>query len=212
MTKKNLILRGRIYLGMFLLVSLLSVGSIIKAYSGSANTVIENVSNLTIEGSNDETSLGGSTSDNWNVGGNLVVDGTATLTGGVTSKEANVTITADTTATAAQSGSTFFVTGATAGGIITLPAAAAGLNYRVQIGGAFATNNVIIDSAEGDNIEGTLLVAGAVVDCAAEDQINFIADGENIGDYVEIRSDGTNWLIGSSGALTSAKLTCTDPS
>jgi len=142
----------------------------------------------------------------------LGVTGATTLSGAVTLKEAAATISTTTSVTAAQSGTTFYVTGATTGATVTLPAATAGLIYRFVIGGAFGTNNVIIDSAEGDNVEGTLIVAGAVVDCDAEDQINFIADGENIGDYVELRSDGTQWLIGSSGALTGAKLTCTDPS
>lgn len=87
-----------------------------------------------------------------------------------------------------------------------------GVNFRWVVGGALDTANVVIDSAEGDNIEGTLIVAGAVVDCAAEDQVNFVIDGENVGDYVELMSNGTNWLIGDSGALTAAKLTCTDPS
>lgn len=87
-----------------------------------------------------------------------------------------------------------------------------GVNFRFVVGGATDSGNIIVDSAEGDNMEGTLIVAGAVVDCAAEDQLNFVVDGENIGDYVEVRSNGTNWLIGDSGVLTAAKLTCTDPS
>lgn len=87
-----------------------------------------------------------------------------------------------------------------------------GATFRFAVGGAVDTGNIIIDSAEGDNIEGTLIVAGAVVDCAAEDQVNFVTDGENVGDYVELRSNGSNWLIGDSGFLTSAKGTCTDPS
>jgi len=99
------------------------------------------------------------------------------------------------------------------GTTFTLPAVThAGTFYRFVAGGALDTANVVIDSAEGDNIEGTLIVAGAVVDCDAEDQINFVVDGENIGDYVEVYSNGTNWLIGDSGVLTTAKMTCTDPS
>ena len=131
-------------------------------------------------------------------------------TGQVNLVEAVVDVNAvgNNTLTASQSGTTFMIaTGTTS----TLPAVKDGLVYRFVATAAFDTTNFIIDSAEGDNIEGTLLVAGAVVDCDAEDQINFVADGENLGDYVELRSDGTSWLIGSSGALTSAKLTCTDP-
>lgn len=116
-----------------------------------------------------------------------------------------------TTLQLADSGTTYSLSAS--GTTWTLPAVTqAGVNFRFVVGGALDTANVVIDSAEGDNIEGTLIVAGAVVDCAAEDQINFVVDGENVGDYVEVMSNGTNWLIGDSGALTSAKLTCTDPS
>jgi len=154
-------------------------------------------------------------SEDLTVAGTAVITGGATLTGEVTMKEASATIAATdqwatTTLTAAQSGTTFYLSGK--GTTITLPAVTEGVNFRFVVGGALDTANVIIDSAEGDNIEGSLIVAGAVVDCAAVDQINFVVDGENIGDYVEVRSDGTQWLIGDSGVLTSAKMTCTDPS
>ena len=108
------------------------------------------------------------------------------------------------------SGTTYLVSAS--GTQITLPALRDSLTYKFKVNGAIDTANVVIKSSEGDNIEGTLIVAGAVVDCDAEDQINIIADGENIGDYVEITSDGTQWLIGDSGALTASKMTCTDPS
>jgi hypothetical protein len=104
------------------------------------------------------------------------------------------------------------VLSAASGTTVTLPAAKKGGWLRFVIASAFDTANVIIDSAEGDNIEGALIVAGAVVDCDAEDQLNFVNDGENLGDFVELYSDGTNWYIGASGALSSSKLTCTDPS
>jgi len=116
-----------------------------------------------------------------------------------------------TTLVASDSGTLYSVSAS--GTTITLPAVGnSGTYYKIAVGGALDTGNVIIDSAEGDNIEGSLIVAGAVVDCAAEDQINIVVDGENVGDFVEVYSNGTNWLIGDSGALTSAKMTCTDPS
>jgi len=181
--------------------------------------------------------LGGSTSDNWTVGGNLAVTGTSaftgattvagalavtgatTLTGDVTMtgalagyKEETERVSSDNTLTSAESGLTTYII--TTGSTSTLPAVstATGTIYRFQVAAAFGTRNFGIDSAEGDNIEGSLIVAGAVVDCDAEDQINFIVDGENIGDYVEVVSDGQQWMIRDSGALTSAKMTCTDPS
>ncbi len=117
-----------------------------------------------------------------------------------------------TTLTIADSGSTYLISGT--GTTITLPAVAQseGVNFKFMVNGALGVANSIIASAEGDNIEGSLIVAGAVVDCDAEDFINFIQDGENLGDYVEVYSDGSKWYIGDSGALTTSKLTCTDPS
>lgn len=118
-----------------------------------------------------------------------------------------VTPTADVTLTAAQTGS--IVKMAVAGLDVTLPAPTAGLNYRFVVTAAVATTNMTVVAGTADTIEGTLIVAGAVVDCDAADVLNFVIDGENIGDYVDLYSDGTSWLIGSSGVLTAAKLTCT---
>jgi hypothetical protein len=145
------------------------------------------------------------------VGGNSTLDGTLTVLGETGFRELTTAITATTTLTAAQSGSTFYIAPAHQT-TITLPALADGLVYKFVISGAFADADTAIASAEGDNIEGALIVAGAVIDCDAEDKINFISDGENLGDYVELRSNGTSWFIGSSGGLASVKLTCTDPS
>jgi len=112
----------------------------------------------------------------------------------------------------AESGSTFLVSAS--GTVMTLPPIRDELSYKFRINGALldSTNaSFVVDSYEGDNIEGTLIVAGAVVDCGAEDQINASSTAENIGDYFEVYSDGTQWLIGDSGALTAGALTCTDP-
>ena len=126
-----------------------------------------------------------------------------------TGEQQAITPTANITLSNTDSGKLYLIaTGTTA----TLPALREGVWFRFMVSGAFTDSNFIIDSAEGDNIEGALIVAGAVVDCAAEDQINFVNDGENLGDFVDVYSDGTSWLIHASGALTAAKLTCTDPS
>lgn len=157
------------------------------------------------------------TTGGYEVDGTTVIDGSGNVDAPITSTTVYTeTVTLSTavssvTATAAQTGSTVLMARAT-GTVITLPAAADGLFFRFVVGTAFATDNYVIDSAEGDNIEGALIVAGAVVDCDAEDQINFVADGENLGDYVELLSDGTSWFILDSGGLTAAKITCTDPS
>ncbi len=119
-----------------------------------------------------------------------------------------LTPTADTTLTASQSGS--IVNMGVAGLDVTLPTVATseGAYFRFVVSAAVATTNMTIIS-ENDLMEGTLIVAGAVVDCDAENALNFVIDGENVGDYVDLYSNGTNWFIGDSGVLTSAKLTCT---
>jgi hypothetical protein len=99
---------------------------------------------------------------------------------------------------------------------VTLPTLAQGLRYRFQVGAAFATTNWVIDSAEGDNISGVIADMGttvAAVLAAAEDQINFVASAEHIGDYVDLYADldGSQWIVtgvcGVNGGITA-----TDPS
>lgn len=141
------------------------------------------------------------------VDGTTVIDTSGNIVGSIINP--SETVTGDDTITANQCGSTFFLS--TTGSTSTLPAVTAGCELRFQVGAAFDTNDWIVDSAEGDNIYGTLSVNNADVVCSAEDEINFIADGEVVGDYVEIISDGTNWLITGSDVDTAAKVTCTDP-
>lgn len=118
---------------------------------------------------------------------------------------------ATTTLTVEDSGTNYMLSAT--GTTIILPAVTTeGTHFRFTVAGALDTANVVIDSSEGDNIDGTLIVAGAVVDCRGEDQINFVVDGEATGDYVELLSNGTQWVLVDSGVLTASKMTCTDPS
>ena len=119
------------------------------------------------------------------------------------------TLAAAQTLTAADSGKTFILSAA-AGATITLPALKAGIHFKFIVGAAFATTDWIIDSAEGDNIEGLLIVNGAAVVASGEDQINFVNSAETVGDHVEFACDGTNWFV--TGAGNSAgSITATDP-
>jgi len=196
------------------LVVVVAVGMRVDAFSGdqAPSTVMENVTISTYNADNSEEG-----SDDMvgafpgpNVYNDMVFYGTVKMRE-ATYAVAQTGATSTVTLVAGDSGTTYMLSAT--GTTITLPSVAyTGAKYRFQVNGAMATANMIVASAEGDNIEGTLIVAGAVVDCAAEDQINFVVDGENIGDYFEIMSDGTQWLLGDSGVLTSAKLTCTDPS
>lgn len=140
-------------------------------------------------------------------GSTLTMTGNSTLTGSVTFKEASQNVSTAKVLTAADSGKTFYLSGGAAA--YTLSATSTpGTWFRFVIGGAITGNATVVSAGSVNAIEGTLIVAGAVVDCDAEDTITFVADGENLGDYFEIRTDGTNWFLGSSGALTTAKLTC----
>ena len=117
------------------------------------------------------------------------------------------TITAGATLTADDNGSVF-VLGDAVPGTITLPAVAnAGFECKVYCGFAITTNAVVA-SAEGDNMEGAMMVASTVVDVNAADQVNFVATAENIGDWASFFSDGTYWYV-DGRALTTGALTAT---
>lgn len=188
---------------------LFSVASIMKAPSnlgGVYNQVTSDFpEGITVDGTTRISGTGAITATT------LTTTSTASL--GVVGSGANITApivapAADTTLTVAQSGA--IVQMAVAGLDVTLPAAtaAAGVGYRFVVSAAVASTDMTIVGAAADLINGTLVVAGAVVDCDASDIITFVIDGENVGDFVELYSDGTSWLIGDSGALTASKMTC----
>jgi hypothetical protein len=111
-----------------------------------------------------------------------------------------------TTLTSADSGKVFKLSGS--GGTITLPEPKEGLRLRFVTSGAMDTADTVLatPTAGNDKIEGSIIVAGAVVDADAGDNINFVHGSSNIGDFVELWSDGTSYFIFgnalSSGAIT----------
>ena len=124
-------------------------------------------------------------------------------------------ITGTTTLTAKDDGKICFLDAA-AGATVTLPALSAGARLKFTVTSAFATSNWVIGSAEGDNISGVIADMGttvAAVLAGAEDQINFVATAETIGDFIELVADTTNsqWIVnGVCG--TNGGITATDPS
>ena len=142
------------------------------------------------------------------IGTTLGVGGATTLDGTLSYLELTEAVTATDTIAIAESGKTFYISGTTT--TLTLPAisTADGVIFRFVVSGDLSTDVIITTAGAADIIEGTLIVAGAAVDCEAEDKITFVGDGENLGDYSELRSNGTNWFIGSSGALSGSKMTC----
>jgi hypothetical protein len=201
-----------------LVVGLVAVFGVVSAFNGGLNFNIENaVFNISsgVEAITDK--LGGSTSDDWDVGGNLTVAGNATITGTLTSSGAIAgemslstvsTRVASTTLAITDTGKTFILTTTTE---FVLPATStsAGVHYKFVVGAAMTASSTVRTLDLSNGIEGTLIVAGAVVDCATEDVITFGGSGENVGDYFELWSNGTYWFIGDSGALTAGAFTCT---
>lgn len=123
-------------------------------------------------------------------------------------RESIESVTVSNTVAVSESGKTFLLSGATS--VQTLPTSTpAGQVYRFQIAASVTGDITVVTSGAENVIDGTLVVAGAVVDCDSEDTLTFVADGENVGDFFELRSTGTRWLLGASGALTASKLTCT---
>ena len=115
--------------------------------------------------------------------------------------------TATTTLRLVDSGTTYLLSGS--GTPITLPTVnRAGTWFRFIVAGALDSASTTIESAAGDDIEGSIMVAGAVVDCNASDYVRIAGDKENIGDYFEIMSTGTYWVPLSSGILTASAGVC----
>ena len=59
--------------------------------------------------------------------------------------------------------------------------------------------------------DGILVVNGASVAASGEDQINFVASAESVGDFIDIWSDGNKWYVWGIGNA-SGSITATDPS
>ncbi len=115
-------------------------------------------------------------------------------------------ITIGETYTMADSGKTIKVSGT--GGTVTLPAPTEGFNIRFVTTGGLTTANTVIAGGTADVMEGSIIVAGAVVDVDAADQLNFVHTADNLGDFVEIISDGSNYYV-SGNALNSGGITAT---
>jgi glycerol kinase len=115
-------------------------------------------------------------------------------------------ITIGETYTMADSGKTIKVSGT--GGTVTLPAPTEGFNIKFVTTGGLTSANTVIAGGTADVMEGSIIVAGAVVDVDAADQLNFVHTADNLGDFVEIISDGSNYYV-SGNALNSGGITAT---
>ena len=126
-------------------------------------------------------------------------------------QQKTVTVSAAKTVSANET-DTLFLLDAAAGAAITLPPLADGLRFKFMVAAAFATSDWVVSSSEGDNISGQLIVNGAAVAAAAEDNITFELGAEGIGDFVEFYADSGNsqWICFGVGQLA-ASMSANDP-
>jgi hypothetical protein len=87
---------------------------------------------------------------------------------------------------------------------ITLPVPTQGWCCKFTIGAAFATDFVI--TAQSAILEGCILEAGAVQDVAGATTLTMEDGVENVGDYLELWSDGTSIFV-AGNFLTAASIT-----
>lgn len=112
-------------------------------------------------------------------------------------------ITAAKTIDYQDNGKTFMLDGGT-GVAITLPLPKSGQHYKFVVGATFTTDYVI--TATSGIMEGCILEAGAVQTVAAATTLTLEDGTENIGDYIEMFSDGTYWYV-SGNFLTAVSIT-----
>jgi len=109
------------------------------------------------------------------------------------------TVTAANVITAAESGKTFYLS--LAGGFAsTLPAPAAGLNYKFIVKTAPTTAYTIATNGGANLFRGGIneLEVDTADDgpySAVGDLISFVANVAVVGDWVSVESDGTSWYI-----------------
>ena len=159
----------------------------------------------------DNTLIGNNTFTGTNTfTGATVLSGGATITGG--QLDAVEVVAATNIITAAESGKTFFL--ADAGGFTsTLPAPAAGLNFRFIVSVSPTTAYIIATNAGADIMIGGVneLETDTTEDGPYDDNadtFNFVANVALVGDWVDFVSDGTSWFfngqVKADGAVTTS--------
>lgn len=119
----------------------------------------------------------------------------STDTGGLSAAK---TLTADES-----NGQSYILDGGT-GFAITLPVATKGWSCKITVGAAFATDFVV--TAQSAILEGCILEAGAVQDVASATTLTLEDGVENVGDYLDLWSDGTSIFV-TGNFLTAASVT-----
>lgn len=120
---------------------------------------------------------------------------TGNVTGTVTGTAATSNTTATKAVSAAESGTTFFLN-ATTEFVSTLPAPAAGLNYRfIVVAAPSGASYTVVTTGSANIIVGKQFTsAEAAGDTGTADDTITFADGQAVaGDRVDLISDGTKW-------------------
>ena len=103
----------------------------------------------------------------------------------------------------ADSGKVFKISGT--GYTVTLPAPTAGWKAKFVVSAAFSTDFVVQSPADNrDTINGGIIVNGAIVEADAVDKVTFEDGAESIGDFIEIHSDGSSYLVYGNGNASSS--------
>ena len=116
--------------------------------------------------------------------------------GSITGLATVTTLASASTLTAAQSGTTFFLSSATEFAT-TLPAPAAGVTYTFIVGAApSGASYTIVTTSSANIIKGQAVnAAGVAGDTGtADDTISFVDGAAVAGDTVTVISDGTSWF------------------
>ena len=104
---------------------------------------------------------------------------------------------------AAESGKTFFLN-STTGFVSTLPVPAAGLRFKfISMLTNTSGNHTIVCNGGASVFQGNVMVASTVVTSASGTSVNFLVNASDIGDNVEVISDGTSWFLSGSATTTS---------
>lgn len=125
---------------------------------------------------------------------------TPTITGATISAspytELSEIVTAANVLASSECGSTFYLS-AVAGFLTTLPAPSLGCSFKLVVLTAPTSNGYTIGTPTANIIDGMVVerAGGAGVACADEDLLTLVANQSISGDWLEIRSDGTNWFV-----------------
>lgn len=117
-----------------------------------------------------------------------------------------MTAVATNTLTVAESGKTIYLATSTPQ-ILPSTSTSAGVYFRFVVSSALTGTSTITTSDGGNDIEGVVDVNSTMVDCDAEDTITVGGAFENVGDWIELYSNGSKWFV-RGNALTAGQFAC----